>query len=133
MRKDRRGIGGFMETMVAMMIVTIAISAFMTVFTYTNLDEPEVHDVSTEFLHNLSIEDDEIVGIDPKYPYQETLRMGYVSMTIHLEVVGMAEDVYLDLGNCVEGHDQIVKNGTVMLTDEDGNRYAAFYEVIAFI
>ena len=77
MRKDRRGIGGFMGTMVAMMIVTITISAFMAVFAYTNLPEAEVPGISTDFLKDILVIDGEITGIDDSYVVEESERKGY--------------------------------------------------------
>ena len=133
MRKDRRGIGGFMETMVAMMIVTIALSAFMTMFAYSNLPEPEVPDVSTDFVEGLRLENGSIVGLDETYPEDESERRGYCSMTICIKVVGRVNDHMLEMGEPTGGCDQIIRNGTFMIPGEDGARYAAAYEVIAFV
>ena len=133
MRKDRRGIGGFMETMMAMMIVTIAISAFMTVFTYTNLEQSEPAEISTDFLDGLSIRNDRIVGLDKDYPEKESLRKGYDSMTVCIRTVGSIHDYQLELGRPTNSSDQIIKNGNIILTSESGERYAAVYEVIAFV
>ena len=133
MKKDRRGIGGFMETMVAMMVVTITISAFMTVFAYTNLPEPDVPDISTDFLDCLLIVDEDIVGLDTDYPEKESERRGYLSMTICIKVAGTLHDISLYLGESTPDCDQIIENGTILLKDENGNRHAAVYEVIAFV
>lgn len=133
MIKDKRGVGGFMESMVAMMVVTIALSMFMTAFAYTNTGDCEVHDVSTDFLGSLSIEDGTIIGLDEDYLVEESERKGYRSMTVSIKVAGDLMDIELSSGTRTDGCDQIIRNGTFMLPSDDGGRYAAVYEVIAFV
>lgn len=133
MRKDRRGIGGFMETMVAMMIVTITISAFMAVFAYTNLPEAEVPGISTDFLKDILVIDGEITGIDDSYVVEESERKGYRSMTVCIRSTGDLYDLELNIGTPTYGCDQIIENGIFMLEHDDGSRCAAVYEVVAFV
>ena len=122
-----------METMVAMMIVTITLSAFMTVFAYTNMPEPEIPDVSTDFLDSLSIGNGTIIGLEEDYTETESERKGYMSMTIHIRTVGTIHEIGIDIGHPTSDCDQIIENGTFTLFDENGNRHAAVYEVIAFV
>lgn len=122
-----------METMVAMMIVTIALSAFMTMFAYDNIPEPEVPDISTDFIEGLYIENGSIMGLEEEYPEKESNRRGYHSMTVCIRVVGTINDCELNIGESTAGCDQIIRNGTFMIPGNDGARYAAAYEVIAFV
>ena len=133
MRKDRKGVGGFMETMVAMMIVTIVISMFMTTFAYNNMQQEETYNISTDFLNGLSISEGRIIGLDPDYTVKESERMGYHSMTIHIHVAGTIHDIDLETGTFIQNCNQEIRNGTFMLTNEKGDRFAATYEVVAFV
>ena len=122
-----------METMVAMMVVTITLSSFMTVFAYTNLQESEAPDISLDFLNDLRIDNGAIVGLEDNYPELESGRRGYVSMTITIRTVGTVHNLELSLGNPMPGHNQFIENGSFMIPDVNGERYAAVYEVIAFV
>ncbi len=122
-----------METMVAMMIVTIALSAFMTMFAYSHVPEQGTPEISTDFLEGLGLNDGSITGLDENYPKEESERRGYRSMTICIKVVGTINDIELNIGESTAGCDQIIDNGTFMIHGEDGARYAAAYEVIAFV
>ena len=133
MRMDRRAIGGFMETMAAMMIVTVALSAFMTVLVYTSVQE-EIHkEISTDFLGMLTVTDEGIVGIDDDFANDEAIRKGYASMTIYVSTAGDVDRHTLFVGTETDGKDQMIKNGNIMLYRSDGTRCAAVYEVIAFV
>lgn len=122
-----------METMMAMMIVTIAMSSFMVAFAYTNVEEPDNRDVSIDFLDSLRIEDGRIVGFDRNYTVDESERMGYRSMKVFVKTVGGIYDIGFVSGVETDGCDQVIRNGTLMLVDENGARCAAVYEVIAFV
>lgn len=131
MRMDRKAEGSFAETMMAMMIVTVALTVFMTVFAYSLNTEDREQPISTDFTHSLRYEDGEIVGIDESYVEEECTRRGYSSMVIRIEIAGSMNSASLLLGSPSESDFSFVR-GTVCIPCDDGTTVAANYEVVAF-
>ncbi len=131
MRMDRRAEGSFMETMAAMMVVTIALTVFMTVFAYSLQSDTREQTISTDFVDSLRIEDGEIVGVDESYISEECTRRGYSSMVITVETAGDVCRTGLRLGESLETDFTYVK-GTVDIPCDDGTVVVANYEVVAF-
>lgn len=131
MRMNGRAEGSFAETLMAMMVVTIALTAFMAVFAYSlNANERETP-VSTSFVNSLRIEDGQIVGIDESYITEECTRKGYSSMVITLETAGPFGHAYLRLGESSDSDFGYARD-TVTVPCDDGTRAALTYEVVAF-
>ena len=131
MRMDRKAEGSFAETMMAMMIVTVALTVFMTVFAYSLNTEDREQPISTDFTHSLRYEDGEIIGIDESYVEEECTRRGYSSMVIRIEIAGSMNSASLLLGSLSESDFSFVR-GTVCIPCDDGTTVAANYEVVAF-
>lgn len=121
-----------METMIAMMIVTVAMSTFMSVYAFTQMNDGGEPEVSIDFLTELELDGTTLVGLDDEFVDGEVSKRGYVSMTIVVTTVGTVKS-YLRLGEYINGCDQIIRNGTMLIYDQEGRRHAAVYEVIAFV
>lgn len=133
MRMNRRAEGSFAETMVAMMVVTIALSAFMSVFAYSlhTADDGDQY-ISTDFTDGISISDGEFSGIDEDYVSEECARRGYASMVIVLETAGGVDHVYLKLGTSSDTDFTFTK-GSFIAPCDDGSQVIVNYEVVAFV
>lgn len=132
MRMNRKAEGSFAETMMAMMVVTIALAAFMGVFAYSlHTQESEVR-ISTDFVKDLRIENGEIVGVDQSYIDDECTRRGYSAMVITVDTAGSINGYHLRVGQG-NGHDFTSVSGTLDLECDDGSVVLARYEVVAFV
>ncbi len=131
MRMDRKAEGSFAETMVAMMVVTIALTVFMTVFAYSLQSDDREQPISTDFTESLRIVDGDIVGIDESYVDEECTRRGYSSMVITIETAGDFNHASLLLGNPSDS-DFTYVSGMTEIPCDDGSVVAARYEVVAF-
>ncbi len=131
MRMDKRAEGSFAETMMAMMVVTVALTVFMSVFAYSLSTDEEEQRISTDFLDSLRVEDGEITGIDESYVQEECVRKGYTSMVIRIETAGDINKASLSLGGSSDSDFTFVR-GTTSIPCDDGTTVLASYEVVAF-
>lgn len=133
MKMNRKAEGSFAETMIAMMVVTIALTAFMGVFAYSccHNDGPDTR-ISTDFVKDLRIEGGEIVGVDQSYIDDECTRKGYASMVITVETAGSVNHCSLRIGTGSDSDYSFVR-GTIDLPCDDGTVVIANYEVVAFV
>ncbi len=126
-------MGGFAEMIVAMMIATIALTAFIGVVAYEASQDHIRCDVSTAFLSDLKIVDDKIVGVDNEYINDECAKNAYRSMVISVKVVGFENVQSLRLGTSTDNCETVYANGTVNIPCPDGKVVTAMYEVVAFV
>ncbi len=132
MRMDRKAEGSFAETMMAMMVVTIALTMFLTMFVHSQQTSAEWDpDISTDFADGLRLENGEITGIDASYLEDECTRKGFSSMVVIISTAGPGEPVTLRLGEPSETEYTYVSGMTVIPCD-DGTAVPATYEVVAF-
>ena len=130
MIKDRKGVGGFMEAMVAMMIVLIAVTAFIGLFAYHQLPENSGVSIDTSYLE-FSIEDGTITG-DITEEMQET-RIKYDLKGIRVDIKPVG-----NLFKCTkrftcgstDSENIISEKGTLRLSGNDGSSVLATYEVV---
>ena len=131
MRMDKRAEGSFAETMMAMMVVTVALTVFMSVFAYSLSTDDGEQRISTDFLDSLRVEDGEITGADESYVQEECVRKGYTSMVIRIETAGDINRASLSLGESSDSDFTFVR-GTAAIPCDDGTTVLASYEVVAF-
>ena len=131
MRMDKRAEGSFAETMMAMMVVTVALTVFMSVFAYSLSTDDGEQRISTDFLDSLRVEDGEITGVDESYVQEECVRKGYASMVIRIETAGDINKASLSLGESSDSDFTFVR-GTAAIPCDDGTTVLASYEVVAF-
>lgn len=131
MRLDKRGEAGIMEAMVAMMVATIALTAFLGVMVLTAAEENEPQ-ISVSFLDALSIEGGEVVGIDEITLQNECARRGYQSMAVKIIARLPAGPVTLNVGEAIGDGSMGFASGTMNIVCDDGTTVVATYEVVAF-
>lgn len=131
MKMDNRAEGSFAETMMAMMVATVALTAFMGVFAYSLHAEHDSGEISTAFLDSVRIGEEGFTGIDESYIEEECVRMGYSSMVITLETAGSINHAYLRLGSPSDS-DYTYEKGAFPAECFDGTVVMVNYEVVAF-
>lgn len=128
---DKKGIGGFMEAMLAMMAVTVTITAFIGVLAYAHA-EPQERDIDTSFLSGLRIEDGRICNLDEDAITSYVLRIDASGITVKVEIVGDALSDSLRFTYGKETGHTSFKEGTLTLDSDDGRRLLAHYEVVVW-
>lgn len=120
-----------MEAMVAMMVATIALTAFLGVMVLTAAEENEPQ-ISVSFLDALSIEGGEVVGIDEITLQNECARRGYQSMAVKIIARLPAGPVTLNVGEAIGDGSMGFASVTMNIVCDDGTTVVATYEVVAF-
>lgn len=128
---DRKGIGGFMEAMTAMMIVTIAIASFIGLLAYNELPASEKDvDIDTSYLR-FTVVDGKITGDIRERMEQSRERYGLLGITVDVRLIGpLFDDERTYQCGVTEGDNNRIRNGTLRLGCDDGSVVLASYSVI---
>ena len=121
-----------MEAMTALMIATVALTAFMGFVAYTQAQDPPEPEVSTVFLKQLRIEDGDIEGLPDDYTERECAIRGYCSMVIDIDAQLPDGEAHLRQGDSSEGCSLTLESGTFLIPADDGTSVMAHYEVAVF-
>ena len=130
MIKDRKGVGGFMEAMVAMMIVLIAVTVFIGLFAYHQLPENDSVSIDTSYLE-FSIVDGRISG-DITEEMQETcIKYDLKGIRVDISPVGnLFDDSKRFTYGSTDSDNITSEKGTLRLYGNDGSSVLATYEVV---
>ncbi len=132
MIKDKRGEGGFMEAMMAFMVVTVAMTAFLGMLAYSDIGHSETHyDLDTGFIEKLELRDGKIVGETDKHLEGFVEKNNYNGAKLIVKIAGDLCDS--SLGRSVgrtDGNDIGTISGTFPISSDDGRTFVASYEVI---
>lgn len=132
MIKDRKGEAGFMEAIIAVMVVSIALTSFLGLLAYSQTGQSvDCFDLNTDFADHLSIENGEIIG-DYEKPLNSFMERNDLNgIRFRMDIVGPASDASIDfhIGK-KEGLNAQSVNGTASVNSDDGRTYVASYEVI---
>lgn len=128
---DRKGIGGFMEAMVAMMIVTIAITSFIGLLAYNELPttDDEIR-IDTSYLR-FSVVDGKITGDIQERMERSCERYGLLGITVDIKLIGpLFDDERTYQCGITDGDNNRIGNGTLRLECDDGSIVLASYRVV---
>ena len=128
---DRKGIGGFMEAMVAMMAVVVTLMTFLTVLAYadTGVDDD---DIDVSFLEEAYISQGTICGLNECSLFLLMEREGAEGVDLRLDMIGDVLGESLEM-HCGERTDNPVgRTGALSLDSDDGRTLLARYEVICW-
>ncbi len=128
---DRKGIGGFIEAMLAMMIVTIAITSFIGLLAYNELpaSDDEVR-VDTSYL-KFSVVDGRITGDIQEGMERSCDRYGLLGITVEVRLIGpLFDDERTYQCGITNGDNNRIENGTLRLGCDNGSTILASYRVI---
>ena len=132
MIRDRRGEGGFMEAIIALMMVTIALTAFFGMLAYSEIGESDDGiSLDTGFIEDLKIIDGEIFGETEKQLDSFVEKNGLNGTRLTVKVAGTLSDaVMVRSSGYEEGNNVGTMTGTFSVDSDDGRVFAASYEVV---
>lgn len=123
-------MGGLMESMAAMMIVIVCLTAFMGLFCYIQMPDDQ-RDDDFGFVENLRIEDGQIVGdLHDRLVYIVESN-GYSGIEVRVSILGDVNysDFYDSFG-VLRTESVTSNNGSFEITADDGRSLLAGYEVV---
>ncbi len=127
---DRKGLGGFMEAMVAMMIVTIAMTSFISLIAYNEL--PTSNDdvmIDTSYLR-FTVVDNKITGDIQDQMELSCEKYGLLGINVDVRLIGpLFDDEKRYQCGITDSENNRVKNGTLRLSCDDGSIVLASYKV----
>lgn len=132
MIRDKRGEGGFMEAIMAFAAVTAALTVFLGLLAYSELGRTDgTVDLDTEFIENMTIENERFTGYDDSGLHRFIERNGLNGTELKIEVAGHLSDASLDdtIG-ITEGNNVGTISGTFPVHTDDGRTFVASYEVV---
>jgi len=128
MKLNCRGEGGFMESVVVMMIVIISLTAFLAILPSAFNNDKEGETIPTEFLGDISIEDSKICcGTDIEKTMKDS---GFSSFRLMVKTIGIGGTYELSSGER-NSDDMMYTSGTI-LVDFEGRTINAEYELAAW-
>lgn len=132
MIRDKRGEGGFMEAMLALMMVTAALTTFLGLLAYSEIggsDDGAAMD--TRFIEDLELIDGEIVGETEKEMSRFVEKNGLNGARLTVRIAGDLSDSMMVRSVGTEGGNNVgVISGTFSIRSNDGRVFAASYEVV---
>ena len=132
MIKDKKGEGGFMEAIMGLMVVTIALTAFLGLLAYTNLGEiDERTTLNTEFIEKLGLKEGKLSGETHDHMESFIERNGLNGARLTVIIAGTLSDASLtDSVGITDGNNVDSINGTFPIESDDGRTFVASYEVV---
>ncbi|MFA6709996.1 MAG: hypothetical protein WC067_01645 [Candidatus Methanomethylophilaceae archaeon] len=135
MRLNKKAECEFMGAMIAVMVITITLTAFIGLLSYISVsDTTETADIETDYLSKLSIKNENIVGDIQSDLQEQIYSKNYKSIRLTVKTIGMiSEDIFSAAAGEEKTDNVISKIGTLILQSDDGRRLAASYEVVVWI
>lgn len=132
MRMGKNAEGGFMEAVAAMMVVTVALSMFLSVVATTGSQENGVPEIRTDYLDDLSVSDGAVVGdVSHDMEVQKDFA-GFSCIRLRAHVAGGTEVYEITAGTPTEG-DVLCETGIILLKDDKGRSVPVVYEVAVWL
>ena len=131
MIKDRKGIGGYMESLVALMAVTVMLTSFLGMLNYSELGkERSTISLDTDFIEDMKIENGEIVGeTDCLIRFIDKYELNGARVIVN--VTGNLYGASLNRTyGIADGNNADSRNGTFPIQSDDGRTFVASYEVV---
>ena len=132
MIRDKRGEGGFMEAMVALMMVTIALTAFFGMLAYSEIGgSDDSVSLDTRFIEDLRIVDGKVVGETDKQLSHFVEKNGLNGSRLTVKIAGTLSNAsLLRSSGTEEGNNVGAITGTFSIPSDDGRTFTASYEVV---
>ena len=121
-----------MEAMVALMMVTIALTAFFGMLAYSEIGgSDDTVTLDTRFIEDLQIVDGKIVGETGKQLDHFVEKNGLNGTRLTVKTAGTLSDASLLRTSGTEDGDNVgTITGTFSIVSDDGRTFAASYEVV---
>ena len=121
-----------MEALVALMMVTIALTAFLGMLAYSEIGESDdTITLDTRFIEDLQIVDGKIVGDTEKQLDHFVEKNELNGSRLTVKVAGTISDASLvKTSGTEEGNNVGTFSGSFSINSDDGRVFAASYEVV---
>ena len=120
-----------MEAMVALMTVTVALTAFLGILAYSEIGTSDDVTLDTRFIEDLRIVDGKIDGQTEKQLDRFVEKNGLNGARLTVMVAGTLSDAsLLGTSGSEEGNNVGTIAGTFSIGSDDGRTFAASYEVV---
>ena len=131
MIRDRKGIGGYMESLVALMAVTVMLTSFLGMLSYSELGkERNSIELDTDFIEDLKLDDGKITG-DTDSLMRFVDKYDLNGARLKVDVTGNLCNASLErLYGTADGNNADCRNGTFSIQSDDGRTFVASYEVV---
>ena len=132
MIRDKRGEGGFMEAIMALMFVTIALTTFFGILAYSELGNVEgTIDLDTDFIEDLVLKEGKLSGETRSHLQQFIERNHLNGARLDVIVAGPLCNASLrDSVGDANGDNVGSFTGTFPVNSDDGRTFVATYEVV---
>jgi Tfp pilus assembly protein PilV len=131
MRLNKKGEGGYMESMLAVMVVVISLTAFLSFLAYSSSQHSEKEaEMPSDILDDVRIINGQIEADIEGKMANAIERYGYEGMRVILSVSDGIYDSKLTVS--VGSHDSDVilsKNGSMIVRSDDGRSVAVTYSM----
>ncbi len=134
MIKDKKGIGGFMEAITALMVIIVALTAFLGLLAYSDLGElSKTPTIDTEFIEDLELKDGIITGETAGHLGRYVEKNNLNGARLEVIVAGNLCDASLtDSVGEQDGDNVGTVKGTFPIRSDDGRSFVASYEVVCW-
>jgi len=126
---NNKGIGGFMEAMMAMMAITITLTAFMGLLAYVHAI-PEEKEIDTSFLNDITIENGKMNGFDGSKAITAASIIDATGIYVSIETIGPALKDSYEFRYGTQSPRTSSEDGTITIASDDGRTVLAHYEVV---
>lgn len=132
MKMNRRGETGFMGSILAVMVVSVALTAFLGILSYTDLSLQErTFEPDLRFADRLELSEGEITGDYSEEMLRFIERCDLNGVRLKVSVAGPLSDASIDeTFGTPSGSNAESRKGTTSISSDDGRTYAASFEVI---
>ncbi len=130
---NRRGEGGFMEAIAAVMVVTVSLTAFMGLLVNVAVNDsgPGTDDIGTDYISSLTVVDGKIVGDihDDIAFISEKHGIDFIEVKVRL-IGDVVSDSFYDCFGKGRTDNVSSRYGTLTMKADGGRVLDASYEVI---
>ena len=132
MIRNKRGEGGYIEAMISLMMVIVALTAFLSMLTYSEIDRSD-HEITldTSFVKDLELIDGKITGETEKELTLFIERNELNGTRLTINIAGTLSDAsFREVVGTEEGVNVGSITGTFPIGSDDGRTFVASYEVV---
>ena len=131
MIKDRKGEGGFLEALSALMIVTVALTSFLGMLSYSELGSAErTTEMDVSFIDGLELRDGKIIGETSSHLEHFIERNSLNGARLCASIAGNDSVCRTDTAGIADGNNVGSISGTCSIDADSGRTFVLTYEVV---
>lgn len=131
MIKDRKGEGGFLEALSALMIVTVTLTSFLGMLSYSELGSAErTTELDTSFIDDLELCDGKMIGDTVSHLGRFVEKNSLNGARLYASIAGNSDVSRTDTVGIADGNNVGSISGTCTIDANDGRTFVLTYEVV---